>query len=101
MNILGLPPECSGGADKVHITVHPPDWRHFDKTVCWLVDNGVPLQVRGADHWTRHHIVNRRGRPYANGTLVLRKMGTQPYEGYVDGEELSARYVVYMPEELR
>lgn len=101
MSILDIPPELTGGPEQVTIGFRPRTWKEFDKTVCWLVTHGVPLQYRDKDHYTLHHIVAKRGRPYANGMMVTRRAGTERYEGYVSGMELSAQYTVWMPEEQR
>lgn len=98
MKLLALPPECSGGSDSVRVHISPDTWDRFDKTVCWLVRNGVPLEVVD-DTYRSHPIVDRRGRPYAAGELVTRKLGVN--RDWVRGAELSAEYVVTMPKGLR
>lgn len=67
-------------------------WDSFDKTVIWLVQNGVALEWDGK----RIHAQSRTKRPYVSGDVVNQKVvPTQPTSVY--GEEHKTYYVVAMP----
>jgi hypothetical protein len=85
-----------GLCDNIEVQFWCETWAQFDKTVAWLVANGVPLGQRDPDETLKINRVFMNGtRPYIKGTLVNKDHGQS---GYVTGEENDITYEVQMPD---
>lgn len=78
---------------------HPETWDEFDRTVVWLVKEGVPLSVRD-EKWNEHRVFIRGKHPYAEGKML--NVSLQSRFGHVDAVEgVGVEYTVYMPDYIR
>lgn len=95
MKLLDLPPNL---CDHVECVFQPDTWEEFDRTVAWLVKNGVPLEYRD-EKFDKHRVFINGKHPYVNGSML--NVTHQKTFGYVSGQELVAEYTVYMPDHIR
>lgn len=96
MKLLDLPPNL---CDHVAVEFFPENWTEFDKTVVWLVKNGVPLQTGYSYAESRLMVRIQKGRPYAGGDVIHNSLAK--LTGSVSGNEMGVEYSVYFPDMIR